>query len=230
MKSLPQILRDYPHFEKVISSEKPFRKLDFSENNKDLLSRNLTETPTFSKYVFDEMLSQNQYVGIGGYDENRVIYRQREHFSNQENVRSIHLGVDIWADAGEPVYAPIAGEVHSFAFNNHFGDYGPTIILKHVLEDLPFYTLYGHLSLQSLGDLYAGKLIKAAEKIATIGSFPENGDWPPHLHFQIISDIEDKKGDFPGVSSIMDREYYLSVCPDPNLILRIGDLTQSFGS
>lgn len=221
MKSLSEILRNHTHFEKVISSEKPYRKLDFSESNKDLLNRDLTETPVFSKYIFDEMLSENQYVGIGGYDENRVIYRQREHFTNQENARSIHLGIDIWADAGEPVYAPILGEVHSFAFNNHFGDYGPTIILKHELKGVPFYTLYGHLSLQSLDELYVGKRIKAAEQIAAIGSFPENGDWPPHLHFQIVSEIGEYNGDFPGVSSLVDREYFLSLCPDPNLILRI---------
>jgi len=221
MKSLSEILRNHTHFEKVISSEKPYRKLDFSESNKNLLNRDLTETPVFSKYIFEEMLSKNQYVGIGGYDENRVIYRQREHFTNQENARSIHLGIDIWADAGEPVYAPILGEVHSFAFNNHFGDYGPTIILKHELKGVPFYTLYGHLSLQSLDELYVGKRIKAAEQIAAIGSFPENGDWPPHLHFQIVSEIGECNGDFPGVSSLVDREYFLSLCPDPNLILRI---------
>ena len=221
MKSLSEILRNHTHFEKVISSEKPYRKLDFSESNKNLLNRDLTETPVFSKYIFEEMLSKNQYVGIGGYDENRVIYRQREHFTNQENARSIHLGIDIWANAGEPVYAPILGEVHSFAFNNHFGDYGPTIILKHELKGVPFYTLYGHLSLQSLDELYVGKRIKAAEQIAAIGSFPENGDWPPHLHFQIISEIGKYNGDFPGVSSLVDREYFLSLCPDPNLILRI---------
>jgi len=221
MKSLSEILRNHTHFEKVVSSKKPYRKLDFSESNKDLLNRDLTETPVFSKYIFEEMLSENQYVGIGGYDENRVIYRQREHFTNQENARSIHLGIDIWADAGEPVYAPILGEVHSFAFNNHFGDYGPTIILKHELKGVPFYTLYGHLSLQSLDELYVGKRIKAAEQIAAIGSFPENGDWPPHLHFQIVSEIGEYNGDFPGVSSLVDREYFLSLCPDPNLILRI---------
>ncbi|MCF2445842.1 peptidoglycan DD-metalloendopeptidase family protein [Dyadobacter sp. CY345] len=221
MKSLSDILQTHPHFEKAISSEKPFRKLDFSEKNSDLLSRDLREISVFSKYVFEEMLSQNQYVGIGGYDENRVIYRQREHFTNQENERSIHLGVDIWAAAGEPVYAPLAGEVHSFAFNNYFGDYGPTIILKHELDHVPFYTLYGHLALKSLENLHEGKLITAGEQIAKIGTFPENGDWPPHLHFQIISDMGDKKGDFPGVSSIAEREYYLSICPDPDLILRV---------
>lgn len=222
MKTLSEILSDHPHFEKVISNQKPFRKLDFSESNKDLLTQDLTETAVFSDYVFDTMLSKNEYIGIGGYDENRVIYRQRDHFTNQENPRSIHLGVDIWANAGEPIYAPLDGTIHSFAFNNNPGDYGPTIILKHELEEIEFYTLYGHLSVESLNGLYEGKQIAAGEKIAEIGNFPENGDWPPHLHFQVISEIGEYKGDFPGVSSLENREYFLRTCPNPNLILRIG--------
>ncbi|MDQ6481969.1 peptidoglycan DD-metalloendopeptidase family protein [Dyadobacter sp. LHD-138] len=221
MKTLSEILHGCPHFEQVIANQKPYRKLDFSATNEDLLRQDLTDTNVFSAYVFDTMLSKNQYVGIGGYDENRIIYRQREHFTSQNNVRSIHLGTDIWTDAGEPVYAPLPGEVHSFAFNNQFGDYGPTIILKHEQEGFTFYTLYGHLSLDSLDGLFVEKAFAAGEKIARIGSSPENGNWPPHLHFQLISDIGKSKGDFPGVSSIADRDYFLSICPDPNLILRI---------
>lgn len=221
MKTLAEILRSHPGFEKVISNEKPYRSLDFSESNQDLLTQNLAETSVFSNYVFDVMLSKNQYIGIGGYDENRVIYRQRDHFTNQENPRSIHLGIDIWAEAGEAIYAALNGEVHSYAFNDQFGDYGPTIVLKHKLEDIEFYTLYGHLSLESLNGLYEGKQFAAGEKIAAIGNFPENGNWPPHLHFQIISEIGEYKGDFPGVSSIENRKYFLRICPDPNLILRI---------
>jgi murein DD-endopeptidase MepM/ murein hydrolase activator NlpD len=221
MRTLSEILRNHSHFEKVVSNQKPYKKLDFSETNKNLLSLDLTETTVFSDYVFGVMLSQNQYVGIGGYDENRIIYREREHFTGQENERSIHLGTDIWAEAGEPVYAPLDAEVHSFAFNDNPGDYGPTIILKHILENTPFYTLYGHLSLESLEGLSLGKRISASEKLASIGSFPTNGGWPPHLHFQVISEIGDYKGDFPGVSSLADRAYYLGICPDPNLILRV---------
>lgn len=222
MKTLNDLLRHYPHFEKVVSSEKPFKKLDFSTSNSDLLDQDLSSTATFTAYVFEKMLSENKYIGIGGYDEDRVIYRQREHFSAPENVRSIHLGVDIWADAGESVYAPTAGKVHSFALNDNPGDYGPTIILEHTLENHTFYTLYGHLSLDSLEGLYEGKTVKAGEKIASIGPFPINGDWPPHLHFQVITDIGTYRGDFPGVSSISNRAKYLELCPDPNLILRTG--------
>jgi murein DD-endopeptidase MepM/ murein hydrolase activator NlpD len=222
MLPISHILRQHPTFEKVIVSSKPYKLLDFSEKNQVLLNSDLSDTSVFSAYVFRKLLLENTFTGIGGYAENRVIYRQRGHFtSNEGNVRSIHLGTDIWTDAGEKVYAPLAGEVHSLAFNDHFGDYGPTVILKHNLQGVEFFTLYGHLSLASLENLYAGKTIFGGENFATIGTYPENGDWPPHLHFQIITDIGNYSGDFPGVSSIQDSARLLSICPDPNLILRI---------
>lgn len=168
------------------------------------------------------MLSGGQFLGIGGYSEDRIIYRQRKHFALDEaNPRSIHLGTDIWTAAGEKVYAPIESIVHSVAFNDHYGDYGPTIILSHEINGVSFFTLYGHLSLSSLHGIWEGKSIEAGENFASIGNYPENGDWPPHLHFQVISEIGAFSGDFPGVSSIHDQAHYLSICPDPNLILRI---------
>jgi len=221
MASLTAILKDHYAFSSVIKNPKPFKKLDFSAQNPDLVLRDLSQTKVFSDYVFEELLSNQSLTGIGGYDENRVIYRHRDHFTNQENPRCIHLGTDIWSNAGEPIYAPLDAEVHSFAFNNQYGDYGPTIILKHELGGIHFYTLYGHLSLDSLDGLHEGKKFISGEKFALIGDYPINGNWPPHLHFQIISEMQHYKGDFPGVCSVEDREYYLSICPDPNLILRI---------
>jgi murein DD-endopeptidase MepM/ murein hydrolase activator NlpD len=224
MATLEKILLEQAEFAAVIRDEKPYRRLDFSANNQELLQRDFLETAVFSNYIFEEMLSGNTFTGIGGYAEDRVIYRHRKHFtSEEENPRSIHLGTDIWAEAGEAIYAPLDGTLHSFAFNDRYGDYGPTIILSHELQGQKFFTLYGHLSLSSLDRLYEGKTIAAGENFASIGSYPENGDWPPHLHFQIISDIGSYLGDFPGVSSIQDRAHYLSICPDPNLILRIGE-------
>lgn len=222
MSELIQILRRYPTFHEIIRNNKPYKKLDFTAGNEDLMARDLSETSIFSDYVFNELLAGNTFNGIGGYGEDRVIYRHRKHFTqHSEKPRSIHLGVDIWTDAGEPLYSPLDGTVHSFAFNDHYGDYGPTIILSHELPGVSFFTLYGHLSLGSLENLYTGKPIKGGERFASVGPYPENGDWPPHLHFQIISEIGDYLGDFPGVSSVQDRNYYLALCPDPDLILRI---------
>ncbi|OJV18948.1 MAG: peptidase M23 [Dyadobacter sp. 50-39] len=222
MSDLTELLRRHPGFHAIVQNGKPYRKLDFSAGNTDLLTRDLGETRHFSEYVFGELLSENTFNGIGGYGEDRVIYRQRKHFSaDTEKPRSIHLGVDIWAGAGTPLYAPLEATVHSFAFNDHYGDYGPTIILAHEISGMTFFTLYGHLSLSSLEDLHEGETIKAGETFATIGPYPENGDWPPHLHFQVIRDMGSYKGDFPGVCNAADQDYYLNLCPDPQLILRI---------
>ncbi|MCF0072576.1 peptidoglycan DD-metalloendopeptidase family protein [Dyadobacter sp. CY261] len=222
MSELIQKLREYCTSAPIIRNDKPYRNLDFTANNTDLLKRDLFETRDFTAYVFEELLSGNTYNGIGGYGEDRVIYRHRKHFTaNAEKPRSIHLGVDLWTDAGTALYAPLDATVHSFAFNDHYGDYGPTIILVHEIAGVTFFTLYGHLSLDSLSGLYNGQHIGQGERFASIGPYPENGDWPPHLHFQVIRDMGNYIGDFPGVCNVADRDYYLNLCPDPALLLRV---------
>ncbi len=212
--------------------------LDFSASNPDLLPNpygrptlDLTNTPVFSEYVFGKLKAAGAIVGIGGYNEHRVIYRRSEHFSSGETEppcdgppcdgppcdgpREIHLGIDLWAEAGTSVFAPKDGVVHSFQDNAHFGDYGPTIILQHDVNGKTIYSLYGHLTRTSLDGLYEGKVFRAGDKLAEIGPYPENGDWPPHLHFQLIIDLLGNRGDFPGVCSLTDRERFLAICPDP---------------
>jgi 4-aminobutyrate aminotransferase-like enzyme len=126
-------------------------------------------------------------------------------------------------EAGSPVFAPLDGIVHSFRNNSAHLDYGPTIILQHSVADnqLTFFTLYGHLSVDSLDDLYEGKHIAQGTPFARIGDASVNGGWPPHLHFQIITDMLDRIGEFPGVALPGQRATRLSLSPDPNLITRI---------
>jgi murein DD-endopeptidase MepM/ murein hydrolase activator NlpD len=135
--------------------------------------------------------------------------------------RRLHLGVDIWGSTGTKVMAPLDGIVHSFAFNNKDSDYGATIILTHHLDGVGFHTLYGHLSLNSLKNLYEGQKVTKGEVIAEFGMRFENGNWPPHLHFQVIADMQDWKGDYPGVCRFTERVQWLSNCPDPNVILQL---------
>ena len=135
--------------------------------------------------------------------------------------RRLHLGIDIWGKPYTKVMAPLSGIVHSFAFNNAFGDYGATIILTHNLEGMIFHTLYGHLSLNSIKNLQEGDVVKKGDVFAEFGIPFENGQWPPHLHFQIVFDMQGMKGDYPGVCAYSERESYLANCPDPDLILGI---------
>jgi peptidoglycan LD-endopeptidase LytH len=196
---------------------------DFTENNKELLKVDFANIKEFSNYVFGKMEENDSPVAIGRYNENRLIYAS-EMFKSDVSPRTIHLGIDLWAKAGTSVFAPLEAKVHSFKNNAVNGDYGPAIILEHQFNNVIFYSLYGHLSLDSIEHLQEGQHIPGGQEIARIGNYPTNGNWPPHLHFQIITDIQDKKGDFCGVASLEDRERLLEICPDPNLILNIESL------
>ena len=147
--------------------------------------------------------------------------RKLEFDTRTAEPRRLHLGVDIWGSAGTPVFAPMGGMIHSFAFNNHFGDYGATLILLHQLDGFPFYTLYGHLCLKDIENISTGQYLTRGQEIAHFGLPHENGHWPPHLHFQIIIDIGLYEGDYPGVCRYSEREYYLNNCPDPDVMLRM---------
>jgi murein DD-endopeptidase MepM/ murein hydrolase activator NlpD len=195
-------------------------KLDLSSNNPLLARAGILESQHLSSYIQTQLNQSRSKYGIGGYAENRTIYNV-DHFSKGKEQRTLHLGIDIWGPEGTEVFVPIGGMVHSFAFNDHLGDYGATIILQHQLETIVFHTLYGHVSLSDLAKLHEGQYLNRGEIIAHIGDLNENGNWPPHLHFQVIGDMYLKKGDFPGVCAISDQEKYLSNCPNPDFILNM---------
>ncbi|MDB4918601.1 peptidoglycan DD-metalloendopeptidase family protein [Mucilaginibacter sp.] len=193
---------------------------NFTASNTELDADTFSDTAKFNQWINRKLSGNNCKYGIGGYMEHRTIYARSAHFDAGDEPRRLHLGVDIWASAGTQVYSPLQGKVHSFNDNDNFGDYGPTIIIEHQLDDLKLYTLYGHLSRKSLDGLYPGKPFSKNEKIASFGQIEENGHWPPHLHFQLMFDMVGKQGDYPGVCRYSEKEIYLKNVPDPQLILR----------
>jgi peptidoglycan LD-endopeptidase LytH len=199
-------------------------KLDFTEANKDLTQGIIDDSSQFSEYVNKKLKESNALYGIGGYDEHRTIYSRSRVFDADkpgEEPRRLHLGTDIWGPAGTPVFAFMGGRIHSFAFNHQYGDYGATLILLHQLEAVPFYTLYGHISLRDIENITASQYVVRGQEIAHFGKTEENGQWPPHLHFQVIIQLGIEAGDYPGVCKYSEREKYLENCPDPDLILQM---------
>ncbi len=205
-------------------SDKNVFVFDFSDNNSELYDIDLDNTNVFTGYVFEKLKKEKKKVGVGGYFEDRLIYKRSKHFDNEGEPRSIHLGIDIWLKEGNPVYSPLPGIIHSFKENETFGDYGPTLILEHLIEGEIFYTLYGHLSKDSIENKKVGQQVRRGDEIAKIGSENVNGNWPPHLHFQVIIDMLGNEGDFPGVAPPSAIEYFHNLCIDPNLILKIEKL------
>jgi murein DD-endopeptidase MepM/ murein hydrolase activator NlpD len=192
---------------------------DFTENNKTLRPEEIADTERFAAYINGTLKTHHCRYGIGGYNEHRTLYARSRHFDSGSEPRRLHLGVDIWGPAGTRVMSPLDGIVHSFAFNNKDSDYGATLILTHHLEGVGFHVLYGHLSLNSLKNLREGATIRKGQVIGEFGMRFENGNWPPHLHFQLIRDMHGWKGDYPGVCKFSEREQWLENCPDPNDLL-----------
>jgi peptidoglycan LD-endopeptidase LytH len=198
--------------------------MDFTSTNATLTTDIFDDTEKFTEYVEDQLEDAGASYGIGGYAELRTVYSRSKIFDAAdpyEEPRRLHLGIDIWGKAGTPVFAPIGGMVHSSAFNDHYGDYGATLILLHQLDGFSFYTLYGHLALADIQKVIEGQYVNHGQQIATFGSPAENGHWPPHLHFQVILDMGYREGDYPGVCKYTEREKYLANSPDADIILQM---------
>ena len=192
--------------------------IDLSVSNEELTNVQVSNPIDCQQYI-DKVLHRNKArVAYGGYLEHRRLYDESNLFSKKEK-RNIHLGVDFWAPVGTKVITPLDGVVHSFKNNASMGDYGPTIILEHRMKGDIFYTLYGHLSLESIMYLELGVGFKKGEVLATLGETTINVNYAPHLHFQMIDDMEGNIGDYPGVCSLNDLGYYKKNCPNPKLLL-----------
>jgi 4-aminobutyrate aminotransferase-like enzyme/Ser/Thr protein kinase RdoA (MazF antagonist)/murein DD-endopeptidase MepM/ murein hydrolase activator NlpD len=188
--------------------------------------RVVTDVQSFSRVIATAIDEAGAQVGIGRYDEPRLVYTS-DAFLTEGNdgpeARTVHLGLDLFLPAGARVFAPLAGVVHSFRDNAAALDYGPTVILRHVVDDgrLTFFTLYGHLDRESVAWLQSGQPIPAGSPVGRVGDPGVNGGWPPHLHFQVVTDLLEQQGDFPGVARPSQRSVWKSLSPDPNLIARI---------
>jgi murein DD-endopeptidase MepM/ murein hydrolase activator NlpD len=198
-----------------------YSPIDLSADNQDLIGVPIEKPDICQEYVNSVLEKSGGRVAYGGYLEKRNLYNTHYKFAVAGSPgRNIHLGLDLWVAAGTPVSAPVGGRVHSFRNNEGMGDYGPTLILLHELAGLRFHTLYGHLSMESLQLYEPGLYFKAGERLGYLGDVEVNGGYAPHLHFQLICDMQGFTGDYPGVCNPDDLENFAENCPDPHLLLK----------
>lgn len=195
-------------------------RIDLSTSNRALDGIDLTNPTVCEAYINSFLHRNGAQVAYGGYLESRNLYADKPAFTAGAS-RNIHLGVDFWAQAGTRVIVPLDGMVHSFRNNDTPGDYGPTIVLEHQTHAGTWHTLYGHLSVESLENLKAGTFFKAGSVLGTLGTADINVNYAPHLHFQLIRDMQGYQGDYPGVCTADELQAYRKNCPDPGILLGI---------
>lgn len=181
-------------------------------------------TAPLTRTIFRVLEEQGRDVGVGRYGEARPLYTGPAFGAGHpsEERRTIHLGIDLFLPAGTALFAPLDGVVELVADNDAPQDYGPLLVLRHQTDaGEPFFTLYGHLDPSLLGQREPGQRVRRGEPIARIGAPPRNGDWPPHVHFQLVLDLLGLDADFPGVARPSERAIWQGLSPDPNLLLGI---------
>ena len=203
-------------------------KIDLSVGSKWIGGRNEIEDLELFQYKIEKL--QKKYpdkIITGGYLEPRSIYSSNsyEKIGNYgDESRTIHLGLDFWLPPGTKVNLMFDGEIVVAVNDKGHKEYGGLLILKHNIQDLEFYTLYGHNTVESVLKNKVGSKVKKGDVIAEIGNYPENGNWAPHLHFQIILSMLNYKIDYPGVCYFNQMEIWKDLCPDPNLLFKSIDL------
>ena len=203
-------------------------KIDLSVGSKWIGGRNEIEDLELFQYKIEKL--QKKYpdkIITGGYLEPRSIYSSNsyEKIGNYgDESRTIHLGLDFWLPPGTKVNSMFDGEIVVAVNDKGHKEYGGLLILKHNIQDLEFYTLYGHNTVESVLKNKVGSKVKKGDVIAEIGNYPENGNWAPHLHFQIILSMLNYKIDYPGVCYFNQMEIWKDLCPDPNLLFKSIDL------
>lgn len=202
--------------------------IDLSIQNNTVKTEEEFNNPKYFGEKLAEIQEQNSdKIIAGGYLEKRALYTSDIYNAENSNQkRNIHLGVDFWLPENTPIHALLDGEVICAVHQTSYKGYGGFVILKHIGKEVEFYTLYGHLSKESISNFSLGEIIKQNEQIGVLGDYQENGEWVPHLHFQIMLDVLDYKNDFPGVALESELEFWKMICPNPNLLFKLESLSK----
>ncbi len=225
------------HLTSIAGTTQPVLGVPFTQDNTIKLDLGVDSlVSTGDPTVFDasevgipsaerKMAAAGASFAVGAFGEARLIYTHPVFATGPSPLserRTIHLGVDLFAAVGSPVHAPLAGLVRAVGPAPEPQGYGHAITLRHETPGgVPFWTLYGHLSADSLATVAPGDRIEAGHPIGSIGPPEENGGWSPHLHFMVITDMLDHAHDFPGVGLASHLEVWTSLAIDPSPLLGI---------
>jgi len=170
----------------------------------------------FNKLMYQIHAKNNVGWSIGGYLENRTTALSKYPMAREG--RFYHLGIDINAPAGTPLYAPLDCEVVISEYEKGEGNYGGMVVLKCRENGTVFYVAVGHLAVDSLPRV--STRIKAGQQFAVIGDFAENGNYFYHAHLQILTTKGFREGwAYKGYCKAKDVARIKSICPNPSYLV-----------
>ena len=196
--------------------------IDLSIHNSTVKSEEEFNNPMYFEKKLEEIQLKNPAKIIaGGYLEKRALYTSDIYNAeNSSEKRNVHLGVDYWLPKNTSIHTFFDGEIVCATHQKSYKGYGGLVILKHTFSEIVFYTLYGHLAKKSILKFKIGDTIKKGDEIGVLGNYAENGEWVPHLHFQIMLSLLDYEDDFPGVALESEIDFWKTICPNPSLLFK----------
>ena len=183
-----------------------------------------TDVDAMTARLFGALAAAGAELGIGRYDEARLLYAS-DAFAGADGEhperRTIHLAIDLFREAGSPVYGAAARHGPQLARQRRSsrlradGDPGARpggrAALLHPLRPPRARLARGPVR------RYGGRARPAhrrdrrrRRKTATGRRTSTSRSWPT---------CSTRDGNFPGVAAASERATWLSLCPDPNLIL-----------
>jgi Peptidase family M23 len=157
-----------------------------------LLARPERRTPATPNPYLDPLVAQEIVEAVqraagaewsyGGYLEDRRRLLAGSYLEATGNF--LHLGVDVHVPAGTPVVAGVPATVLLVDDDQDpDGGWGPRVFLRRSRPDDEMVGLFAHLRAPRCA---AGEELGPADVFAEIGGPPDNGNWHPHLHLQLM--------------------------------------------
>jgi 4-aminobutyrate aminotransferase-like enzyme/Ser/Thr protein kinase RdoA (MazF antagonist) len=179
--------------------------------------------PKLAAAISCELRRVGSTVGVSRYGEARFTtasYQSIGKDAPSDDLATIHIGVDIYADVGTPVRAPLPATVLRVTHGNAAQGPGATVILQHRCgEEAMCFTLYRQLLAESVAGLNKGQRIEPGHIIGKVGSSEPNEGKPGHLHFQLATDLLDREQGLPCMVPASYRDVWKGLSPSPNTLL-----------